>query len=54
MKAYGTKDLLGGLSLNFNADKKIKHHKNRLAKIKGNRYHNDDYNYNDHYYNYYY
>ena len=35
MKAYG-KDLLGDLSLNFNADKKIKHHQNRLAKIKGN------------------
>jgi len=35
MKAYEVKNLLGGLSLNFNADKKIKVHQERLAKIKG-------------------
>lgn len=35
MKAFEVKNLLGGLSLNFNADKKIKVHKERLAKIKG-------------------
>ena len=39
MKAYEIKNLLGGLSLNFNADKKIKVHQERLAKIKGIYYH---------------